>query len=194
MDLNIWVCAEIQWPAGGMIKRQARMTNCQLKKQPVFSPQYIIAAKIRVCDLKYIICYNRTLCKTYDMTHICYFYQRDVKGFRRQEFSRFVLPFFLFSPVSQIIMNGFFVRINLLAFYQGMEEVIICGIYHSHFTGSICSPFDFSPLWVFLNFLSNHSHFTRWTARINVLTWTRHRLSVSALNVHRMTVFFNLSL
>ena len=83
------------------------------------------------------------------MTHMCYFYQWDVEGIRRQDFSRFVLPLFLFSWVLQIIMNRFFVRISVLAIYQGMEEFISFGVYHSHFTGSMCSHFDCSPLYVF---------------------------------------------
>ena len=127
-----------------MIKRQARKTNCQLKKQPVFSPQYIIAAKIRVCDLKYIICYSRTLCKTYDMTHICYFYQRNVKGICRQDFCK-ICPSFL------SVFTGF-AKSHEWILRKNQAACLLSRNGRSHYLWDISFPFHWIYLFTFLHF------------------------------------------
>ena len=125
---------------------------------------------------------------------MCYFYQRDMEGIRRQDFSRFVPPLCLYSRVLLIIMNGFFVRINMLAIYhQGMEEFISCGIYQSHSLDLCVHTLTFLHC-VFSNFLSNNSHFTAhgWVHMDASSFVTAICLfnKDPAVNVHRMTVFF----
>ena len=89
----------------------------------------------------------------------------------------------------------------MLSIYQGMEEFIACGIYHSHFTG--CATHE-----------SYHCHYQYGNGNsvkfiipislnvlgMNVFTRRHHRLSLQyilerpAKNVHRLTASFYVSL
>ena len=65
--------------------------------QPVFGPQFIIAVKIQVCDLKYIILLKVELCVKHMIWHTCAItIKGTLEGFR-QHFSRFALFRFCFS-------------------------------------------------------------------------------------------------
>ena len=115
------------------------------------------------------------------MTHMCYNYQRDI--------GRFSSTFLKICPLSFLFFLLRFSSnnhwINVLAICQGLEEFISCGIYHSHFTGLMCSHVEFSPLCVFKCLSSLYG------LCIDVITRTRHHLSLqyieeksNSTNVH----------